>query len=280
MRIVLFILTNIAMAIMVSLVITLGTKFFGIQSKASYAYIAMSCMAYGSVAAFLSLLLSKVIAKWTMNLQIIDGTESQTTQWLYGTVAGLAQRANIPMPEVAIYEGAPNAFATGPSQNSSLVAVSSGLLETLNYEEIEAVLAHEIAHIANGDMVTIALVQGIVNSFTMFLSRIITLGMRDNNGHLLWVGVFATFALDILFGLLGSLVVAWVSREREFRADWGAAELLGQAESMKRALIRLHNTATGDLSPSMRALGIAPSAHSLFSTHPSVEERIESLNRF
>ena len=280
MRIVLFLLTNLAMAIVVSIVVSVAMALFGIKASTSLVGLAIMCGLYGMIASFVSLAISRWMAKWSMNVQLINGTESDQARWLYDTVAMLAQRANLPMPEVGFYEGDPNAFATGPSKDRALVAVSSGLMASLSYEEIEAVLAHEIAHIANGDMVTLALVQGAVNAFTMFLARLVTWPLRDENGNQGWAGMLATIVLDILFGIAGMVIVAWASRQREYRADWGAAQLLGQAQTMKSALIALSQRDVGEMPESMRAMGISPSVHGWFSTHPSVEERVESLNRF
>jgi heat shock protein HtpX len=281
MRIVLFLLTNLLMAVVVSVVVGVALSVFGIKAGSSIAGMAVMCVLYGMIASFISLLISRWMAKWSMNVTLINGTESQETRWLYDTIAVLAQRANIPMPEVGIYEGDANAFATGPSKNASLVAVSSGLLHTLSNEEIEAVLAHEVAHIANGDMVTMTLIQGVVNAFTMFLARLVTWPLRDENGNQGFAGMMATMVLDIVFGIAGSLVVAWASRQREFRADWGAAQLLGQSHTMQSALMSLNGVSHGEMPGSLKTLGISPSSGmSLFSTHPSLEERIASLQRF
>jgi len=236
---------------------------------------------------FISLLMSKTIAKWSTGATAIEHPQSATEQWLVNTVAKLAQRANLPMPEVAIYEGAPNAFATGPSKSNSLVAVSTGLLQSMNEQEVEAVLAHEVAHIANGDMVTLTLIQGVVNTFVFFLARVVGYLVdsvlnrnsdEDSSGY--GVGYMVTvFACEILFGFLASLVVLYFSRQREFRADSGAAHILGSPLPMIAALRRLGSVETAGLPQNMASSGIAggKSWTALFATHPSLEERIAAL---
>ena len=189
------------------------------------------------------------------------------------------------MPEVAVYEGEPNAFATGAFKNSALVAVSTGLLQSMNHEEVEAVLGHEIAHIANGDMVTLTLIQGVVNTFVIFLARVVgfvvdnVLSRNSENGRS-GVGYFFTVIVcEILFGILASMIVAWFSRYREFRADAGSARLLGSSRPMIHALQRLGHMESGDLPKNMTAMGIngRNGFMSLFATHPPIEKRIEAL---
>jgi heat shock protein HtpX len=230
-----------------------------------------------------SLLISKPIAKWSTGAAIIDGSEGSTQYWLVETVRRLAERAGIGMPEVAIYEGEPNAFATGAFKNSALVAVSSGLLQSMSREEVEAVLGHEIGHVANGDMVTLALIQGVVNTFVVFLSRVV--------GYLVDKTVFKTergvgpgfyvtvIISEIVFGILASLIVAWFSRRREFRADAASASLLGTPRPMVAALARLGGLEPGALPQSFQSSGIANKSGvlALFSTHPPIEERIAAL---
>jgi len=190
------------------------------------------------------------------------------------------------MPEVAIYEGEPNAFATGASKSSSLVAVSTGLLQSMNREEAEAVLAHEVAHIANGDMVTLTLIQGVVNTFVIFLSRVVGylvdsfLRRNDEESSGPGIGYFVTtIVCDILFGVLASIIVAWFSRQREFRADAGAARLMGSARPMVGALRRLGGIETGELPQNVATAGIAgrPGWMALFASHPPIEQRIAAL---
>jgi heat shock protein HtpX len=203
---------------------------------------------------------------------------------LLDTVRTLSQRAGIEMPEVAIYEGEPNAFATGAFKNSALVAVSTGLLQNMTHEEIEAVLAHEVAHIANGDMVTMTLIQGVMNTFVVFLSRVIGyavdsfLRKNDDNNSGPGIGYYVTsFVLDIILGFAAAIVVAWFSRHREFRADAGAAQLMGRKQPMINALARLGGLHTAELPKSVAAFGIAGGIGQLFSTHPPIEERIAAL---
>jgi heat shock protein HtpX len=236
---------------------------------------------------FISLFLSKTIAKWTTGARVIEQPQSGAEQWLVTTVAKLAERANLPMPEVAIYEGEPNAFATGPSKANSLVAVSTGLLQSMTEQEVEAVLAHEVAHIANGDMVTLTLIQGVVNTFVFFLARVVGYLVdsflsrnddQESSGY--GIGYMITvFVCEILFGFMASLIVFYFSRQREFRADSGAAHLLGSPQPMIAALRRLGGIDTAGLPQNMASSGIAGgrSWSALFATHPSVEERIAAL---
>jgi heat shock protein HtpX len=196
-------------------------------------------------------------------------------------VQRLAQKAGIGMPEVAIYEGEPNAFATGAFKNSSLVAVSTGLLQSMNKEEVEAVLAHEVAHVANGDMVTLTLIQGVLNTFVFFLSRVVGMLVdkvvfRTERG--VGPGFYITVIVSqILFGVLASIIVAWFSRQREFRADAGSARLLGSPQPMVAALGRLGSLQTGGLPDTVKAFGIGGTIGSLFATHPPIEARIAAL---
>jgi heat shock protein HtpX len=242
------------------------------------------CLVWGMGGAFISLLLSKFIAKMAMGVQVIDGrTGKEDLDWLYRTIEQLAMRAQIPMPEVGYYNSSEvNAFATGPSKRSSLVAVSSGLLQTMRREEVEGVLAHEITHIENGDMVTMTLIQGVVNAFVMFLSRIIANVARqmvdERNSYL--VNFVVTIVLDIAFGFLGLIVVGWFSRAREFRADAGGARLAGRAH-MIGALQRLKQTheLVDTRQASLATLKIAggKSFMALISTHPPLQDRIAAL---
>ena len=213
----------------------------------------------------------------------MDSQNSDET-WIVDTVRKLADKAGIGMPEVGIFDGAPNAFATGAFKNSSLVAVSTGLLQGMTPEEIEAVLAHEVAHIANGDMVTMTLIQGVMNTFVVFLSRIIGYavdaflrrGSDSNSGP--GIGYYATtIVLDIVLGFAAAIVVAWFSRHREFRADAGAAQLMGRRQPMMHALARLGGMQPGQLPKTVQALGITGGVGKLFATHPPIEERIAAL---
>jgi heat shock protein HtpX len=238
---------------------------------------------FGFGGAFISLLISKPMAKWSTGAQLIDGTEGSTQYWLVETVRRLAERAGIGMPEVAVYEGEPNAFATGAFRDSALVAVSTGLLESMSRDEVEAVLGHEIGHVANGDMVTLTLIQGVVNTFVIFLSRIIgylvdRVILKNERGE--GIGFFVTvMASQIVLGLLASIIVAWFSRQREFRADAASASLLGSPQPMMRALARLGGMQPGALPAQFQSSGInnAPGWAALFSSHPPIEQRIAAL---
>jgi heat shock protein HtpX len=234
--------------------------------------------------AFISLFMSKTMAKWSTGARVIENPANQTERWLVDTVARLAKRAGIAMPEVAIYEGDPNAFATGPSKSNSLVAVSSGLLYNMTEREVEAVLAHEIAHVANGDMVTLTLIQGVVNTFVVFLSRVVAYFvdgfLRKDNEESHGPGIaymITAIVCDILFGILASMIVMYFSRQREFRADAGAKQLLGSPQPMIEALQRLGGLSPEPLPKNMASAGIAGGGSSLFASHPSMEERIAAL---
>jgi heat shock protein HtpX len=223
------------------------------------------------------------MAKWSTGAHVIEAPSNSTELWLVDTVRKLADRAGIAMPEVAVYEGEPNAFATGAFKNSALVAVSTGLLQNMTKDEVEAVLGHEVAHIANGDMVTLTLIQGVVNTFVVFLSRVVGYFVdraisRDNSGP--GIGYMVTVMVcQIVFGIAASMIVAWFSRYREFRADAGAAELLGSPQPMVKALARLGGMAPGHLAQNVATLGINNSRGfmELFSSHPPIEQRIAAL---
>ncbi len=283
-RIVLFVLTNVA----VLAVLTIVLRVFGLdqalaQEGIQYGPLLVFSAVLGFAGAIISLLMSKPIAKWSTGAQIIDGSEGTSQRWLVETVRTLAGRAGIDPPEVAVYEGEPNAFATGAFKNSALVAVSSGLLQTMSREEVEAVLGHEVAHVANGDMVTMTLIQGVLNTFVIFLSRIVgtivdRAVFRSERGF--GPGYFITVIVcQIVFGLLASIIVAWFSRQREFRADRGAADYLGRTQPMINALARLGGMQPGALPESIKAMGIndRPGWMALFSTHPPIEQRIAAL---
>jgi heat shock protein HtpX len=235
--------------------------------------------------AFISLLMSKPMAKWSTGAQIINDSPDPGHQWIVRTVARFAQKAGINMPEVAIYEGEPNAFATGAFKNSALVAVSTGLLQSMSRDEVEAVIGHEVAHVANGDMVTLTLIQGVMNTFVVFISRVVGYVVDrmilQNKDDAPGVGYFVTtIVMDILLGVLAAMVVAWFSRQREYRADSGAAQYMGQRQSMINALARLGNLDPGELPKTVQNMGISsrPSGiMALFSSHPPIEERIRAL---
>ena len=242
----------------------------------------------GFTGAIFSLLISKPMAKWSTGARVIDSPSSSIEFWLVNTVRTLSERAGIQMPEVAIYEGEPNAFATGAFKNSALVAVSTGLLDSMTREEVEAVLGHEIAHVANGDMVTMTLIQGVVNTFVVFLARVVgyfvdqTLlrGNDRDEEYRPGIGYMITvFVCEIVFGIAASMIVAWFSRQREFRADAGSAHLLGNRQPMINALARLGGMQPGELPQSIAAAGISdkPGFSALFSSHPPMEARIAAL---
>lgn len=283
-RIALFVVTNLAVMLVLSIVL----RLFGIdRALAQDGYNFGALLAFSAVFGFggaiISLLISKPVAKWSTGARVLDGSEGQTERWLVETVRRLAQRAGIGMPEVAIYDGAPNAFATGAFKNSALVAVSTGLLQSMQQEEVEAVLGHEVAHVANGDMVTLTLIQGVLNTFVLFLARVVGMFIdrtvfRSERG--IGPGYYITvFVLEIVFAILASLIVAWFSRRREFRADRGSAEYLGSPRPMVQALARLGNVEPGALPEAMRAFGITdrPGWMALFASHPPIEQRIAAL---
>jgi heat shock protein HtpX len=287
-RIFLFLCTNIAIMLVLSLVVNLlGVNRYLTSNGLNLGMLLVFAAIMGFGGSLISLFMSKTIAKWSTGAQVIDQPQNATEQWLLNTVAKLAQRANLPIPEVAVYEGEPNAFATGPSKSNSLVAVSTGLMHSMNEQEVEAVLAHELAHIANGDMVTLTMIQGVVNTFVFFLARVVGYvvdGMLnrgdDEESSGMGIGYMVTvFVCEILFGFLASLVVMYFSRQREFRADSGAAYLMGSPQPMIAALRRLGGVDTAGLPQNMASSGIAGgrSWSALFATHPSMEERIAAL---
>jgi len=284
-RIILFVLTNLAVVLVLGVVASLlGVNKFLTSNGLDLTALLGFALIMGFGGAFISLLISKPVAKWSSGVQVIAQPSNADEKWLVDTVQKLADKAGIGMPEVGIFEGDPNAFATGAFKNSALVAVSTGLLQNMNHEEIEAVLAHEVAHIANGDMVTMTLIQGVMNTFVVFLSRVIGYAVdsflrkndEENTGP--GMGYFiTTIVLDILLGFAAAIVVAWFSRQREFRADAGAADLMGRKQPMMNALARLGGLHTAELPKSVAAMGIAGGIGQLFSTHPPIEERIAAL---
>ena len=284
-RVMLLIVTNLAVMLLLSVVINvLGLDRALAQQGIQYLPLLAMAAIFGFGGAFISLLISKPIAKWSTGAQIIDGTEGTTQYWLVSTVKRLSEKAGIGMPDVAMYEGEPNAFATGAYRDSALVAVSTGLLESMSREEVEAVLGHEIGHVANGDMVTLTLIQGVVNTFVIFLSRIIGYLVDRvilKNERSQGIGFFVTVIVSqIVLGIFASMIVAWFSRQREFRADAASASLLGSPQPMVNALSRLGGLQPGALPQSFQASGISGSPArfgALFSTHPPIEERIAAL---
>jgi heat shock protein HtpX len=283
-RIVLFVLTNLAVMIVLTVVI----RVFGLDRVLEENGLNLGALlAFSAVVGFggaiISLLMSKTIAKWSTGAQVIDTPGDESQAWLLATVKRLADKAGIVMPQVAVYNGEPNAFATGAFRNAALVAVSSGLLSSMPREELEAVLGHEIAHVANGDMVTMTLIQGVLNTFVVFLARVIAFFVdkiifRTQRGT--GPGYFITVLVcQIVFGVLASIIVAWFSRRREFRADAGSAHYLGTPQPMMRALARLGGLPAGPLPKSLNGFGITDKSGfgALFATHPPIEERIRAL---
>ena len=284
-RIVLLIVTNLAVVLLLSVVASvLGIDRMMTQNGIDFTSLILFSALLGFGGAFVSLLISKWMAKMSTGAQVIDGTEGSTQYWLVATVKRLSEKAGIGMPEVAMYEGEPNAFATGAFRNSALVAVSTGLLESMSREEVEAVLGHEIGHVANGDMVTLTLIQGVVNTFVIFLSRVIgyivdRVILKNERGQ--GIGFFVTVMVSqLLLGIFASMIVAWFSRQREFRADAASASLLGSPQPMVNALAKLGGLQPGALPEAMKASGISAGPGgwgALFSTHPPLEQRIAAL---
>ena len=285
-RVVLFLLTNLA----VMLVLSISARILGVDRFLTGNGLNMGMLLafaalIGFGGSFISLMMSKTMAKWSTGARVIERPANQDEAWLVETVRRFSTKAGFQMPEVAIYDGAPNAFATGPSKSRSLVAVSTGLLQSMDRKEVEAVLAHEVAHIENGDMVTLTLIQGVLNTFVIFLSRIVAYAVdsflrRDDEesgspGIGYWI---SSIACEIVFGVLASVVVMYFSRKREYRADAGAAKLLGDRRPMINALRALGNLEAGQLPKEMAASGIAGGGMmALFSSHPPLESRIAAL---
>ena len=286
-RIVLFVLTNIAVMVVMSVVLSvLGLDRYLHAQGLNLGGLLVFSLVVGFTGSIFSLLISKPMAKWSTGAQVIEQPANSTEQWLLDTVRRLASNAGIGMPEVAVYEGEPNAFATGANRNEALVAVSTGLLQNMTREEVEAVLGHEVAHIANGDMVTMTLLQGVVNTFVVFLSRVVGYlvdrSLSRDGEQSTGIGYMITVIVcQIVFGLLASMIVAWFSRQREFRADAGSAQLLGNKRPMINALARLGQMHEAELPQSVAALGINKSAGvlDLFASHPPIEERIAALQQ-
>ena len=286
-RIVLLVLTNLLVVVVLGIVASvLGVNQFLTGSGLDLGLLLGYALLIGFGGAFISLLISKPLAKWSSGVRLIEQPQNADEAWIVQTVQTLAQRAGIGMPEVGIFDGEPNAFATGAFRDSALVAVSTGLLQGMTRDEVEAVLGHEVAHIANGDMVTMTLIQGVMNTFVVFLSRVIGYAvdsfLRKNDEQRSGPGLgyyVTTIALDIVLGFAAAMVVAWFSRQREFRADAGAAQLMGNRQPMINALARLGGMTPGELPKSVAAFGIAGGIGQLFSTHPPIEERIAALRQ-
>ena len=280
-RIFLFLLTNLAIVLTLTVVVSV----LGVAGGPDLGSLALFCLVWGMGGAFLSLQMSRWIAKRAAGVHLIDGRSGNAQlDWLYQTIERLTRQANLPMPEVGVYEsGEVNAFATGPSKNRSLVAVSAGLLRALRQEEIEGVLAHEVSHIANGDMVTMTLLQGVMNAFVMFFARVIaSVVTRSDDNRRGGDGMYflVVIVLQIVLGILASLITAWFSRYREYRADAGGAHLAGR-ERMLGALRRLAANRelvdTNHQALATMKINDLPAWASLFSTHPPLEARIAAL---
>lgn len=275
-RIFLFLATNIAVLVVISVI----TSLLGLNhANGNVGSILVWATVVGFTGSIISLLMSKFIAKSSVGAQVIEQPQTEVEAWLLRTIENQARQWNIKTPEVAIYHSPePNAFATGATRNSSLVAVSTGLLNSMTRDEVEAVLAHEMAHVGNGDMVTLTLIQGVVNTFVVFFARIIASMVAQSKDEDSASGVYflVYMVLQIVFGFLASVIVMWFSRQREYRADAGAAKLVG-APKMIAALQRLKGQGS-QLPQNMAAMGIASEEKdSLFSTHPSLDNRIARL---
>ncbi|CAD5372485.1 Protease HtpX homolog [Rubrivivax sp. A210] len=287
-RILLFLVTNIAVMLVLGIAASLlGVNRYLTANGLNLGLLLGFAALMGFGGALISLLMSKPMAKWSTGAQVINGSSDPTHRWIVATVERFAQKSGVATPEVALYDGEPNAFATGAFRNSALVAVSTGLLHSMQRDEVEAVIAHEVAHVANGDMVTMTLIQGVMNTFVVFLSRVIgyfvdkVVLRNDREGP--GIGyMITTIVLDIVLGVLAAVVVAAFSRHREYRADAGAAALMGRKQPMINALARLGGIAPGELPQSVAAMGISgkPSGlMALFSSHPPIEDRIRALQQ-
>ena len=294
-RIFLFLVLNFAIMLVMMVAFHVVCALTGVDPNAAFARgggldltsLALFSLIYGMAGGVISLLLSKTMAKFSVGAKTIDGTEGETERWLVQTVRELADRANLRMPEVAVYHGEANAFATGAFRNSALVAVSDSIIRQMTKEELRAVLGHEMSHVANGDMVTMTLLQGVLNACVIFLSRVVAFlasnamnrdGERRRGGSSgLYYLVY--FVMQFALGIGASVVAMWFSRHREYAADAGSANLLGSPGPMIAALRRLGNLQPGVLPDSIKAFGISGGMSSLFATHPALEDRIEALER-
>ncbi|NYT63092.1 protease HtpX [Alcaligenaceae bacterium] len=286
-RIFLFLLTNIAVMVVLSASMNvLGVGRYLTANGLDLTQLLIFSAILGFTGSFISLFMSKWMAKQSTGARVIDPQAPANAQeaWLVDTVHQLADRAGIGRPEVAIYEGAPNAFATGASKNNSLVAVSTGLLNSMTEEEVAGVLGHEVAHVANGDMITLTLIQGVVNTFVVFFARIVGYFIDRvilKNERDVGFGYYAAvFVCELVFGVLASVIVAWFSRQREYRADAGSASLLGSREPMIRALARLGGIEAGELPKAFQASGISGTRaiSAMFASHPPIQARINALH--
>ncbi|MFN6340477.1 MAG: protease HtpX [Cyanobacteriota bacterium] len=286
LRTLLFLITNLAVVLTISLILGLLTSMGLLPPDLPLLPLLLSCFVWGVLGAWISLQFSAESAKRMMGIQLVSGGGGPTERWLHGTVARLADKAGLPMPEVGVY-GSPewNAFATGPSPQRALVAVSTGILEGMPEEELEAVLGHEMSHVGNGDMVTMTLLQGVINAFVMFLARAVALALPNRQSEERGYGppptMLLVWPLEVLLGVLGSLVTAWFSRHREFRADAGSARLTSP-NAMAGALARLgrmENLQDPRDEPALATLKInePPGFLRLFASHPPIEVRIRAL---
>ena len=290
-RVLLFIVVNLAVMFTLSIAVHVIMAFLGPEVQDAFGQggmdivgLSVFALVFGMGGAFISLLISKPMAKWSVGARVVDGTEGENERWLVSTVDRLARAANVKMPEVAIYRGEPNAFATGAFKNHALVAVSDQIMETMDRSELEAVLGHEMSHVVNGDMVTLTLVQGVLNAVVLFLSRIIAYAvdnaMGDKRGRgTSFVYIIVVYLMQFLLGIVASLIVCAYSRRREYAADAGSARLLGTPQPMINALMKLGGLEATTLPASLRAFGIGgkTAKTSLFATHPSIEARVEAL---
>src|SRR3954465_1484110 len=283
-RIFLFLATNLAVVVVLGIVASLlGVNRYLTANGLNLGQLLGFALVMGFGGAIISLLLSKPIAKWSSGVQVIETPRNADEAWIVNTVRNFAEKAGIGMPEVGVFEGEPNAFATGAFKNSALVAVSTGLLQGMTREEVEAVIGHEVAHIANGDMVTMTLIQGVMNTFVVFLSRVVgyavdTFLSRGSERSGPGIGYYiTTIVLDIVFGFLAPIIVAWFLPQREFRADRGSTQLVGNRPPMINALARPRGQGPGGLPKGLQTMGITSGVGKLFSTHPPIEERIAAL---
>lgn len=277
-RVVLFLLTNLAVLLVLGVVLSILMPVLGLDSRSNGGLLFM-CAVFGMGGSFISLAISKWVAKRSVGARVIESPANETERWLLATVQRQASMAGIGMPEVAVYQAPEiNAFATGMSRNNALVAVSTGLLTSLNRDEVEAVLGHEVSHVANGDMVTLTLIQGVLNTFVFFFARIAASAIsRGSNNQ--FVYFLTVMAFQAAFGVLASVVVMWFSRQREFRADAGGAELAGKVK-MIAALQKLQGSnQNSSLDGQLTAFGLSgkPSINELFMSHPPLEKRIRTL---
>jgi heat shock protein HtpX len=286
LRTLLFLITNLAVVLTISLILSLLTSIGLLPPDLPLLPLLVSCFVWGVLGAWISLQFSAESAKRMMGIQLVNGSGGSTERWLHSTVARLAEKAGLPMPEVGVY-GSPewNAFATGPSPQRALVAVSTGILQGMSEEELEAVLGHEMSHVGNGDMVTMTLLQGVINAFVMFLARAVAFSLPNRNSEERGYGppptMLLVWPLEVLLGVLGSLVTAWFSRHREFRADAGSARLTSP-NAMASALARLgqmENLQDPRDEPTLATLKInePPGFLRLFASHPPIEARIRAL---